>query len=90
MACSRSARAVLLTLACSSALLLAGCASNADMEKMRADIMRAQQTADQALRTANAAQSTAAGASQKADQADQMANDANQRLDRVFKKSMMK
>jgi len=83
MLCSHAVRTTVLIAACSSVLLLTGCSSSADMDKLRADIARAQQTADAANRKADQALSVA-------NQANQTANDANQRLDRVFKKSMMK
>lgn len=99
---------MLASLLGASVLVLAGCASSGDVDKLRAelraDVTRAQQTADQAAKAAAAAQSTADSAGQKADQAmaaasqanqaanqaNQTAKDTNQQLDRMFKKTMMK
>lgn len=89
-----------LILLCASGLLLGGCAN----DQLRAEIQRAQQTANQALQAAAAAQQSADRANQKADQAltaanqatqtanqaNQTANDAMVRQERIFKKSMMK
>lgn len=87
---SVSVRTVMLPLAAGAALLLSGCASTGDLDKLRVQVEHAQQTADQALQTATAAQSTANSASQTADQAKQTADDTNQRIDQMFKKSMKK
>lgn len=69
---------LLASLLGTSLLVLAGCASSGDVDKLRADVTRAQQTADQAVKAAAAAQSTADSASQKADQAMAAASQANQ------------
>lgn len=75
----------------------AGCASNSDVESLRGEISKAQQTADQALsaaqaaqQTADAARSAAADAKATADAAKQSADDANTKIDRSFKKAMYK
>jgi ElaB/YqjD/DUF883 family membrane-anchored ribosome-binding protein len=89
-----------LALLCAAGLMLTGCAN----DQLRADIQRAQQTANQALQAAAGAQQSADRANQKADQAltaanqaTQTANQANQtaneamvRQERIFKKSMSK
>lgn len=69
--------------------LMAGCAS----EQMKADILKAQQTADSALSAANDAKATAASAESKADAAmdaanaaKQSADEANERADRMMQK----
>ena len=71
------------TLVAATLVLAAGCASNSDLEAVRAEAQAAQQSADQAKAAAAAAQATA-------DQALQSANEANSKIDRAFKKSMYK
>ena len=83
---------------------LAGCATSSDLAKVSAKADAAQSTANEALAKANAAQSTATDALSKAnaaqstaDQAmstdnaaNQKAEEANEKVERMFKKAMMK
>ena len=66
-----------------AAMLAAGCASNSDLEEVRAEAAQAQRTADEAKATAQQAQQTA-------DDAKRAADEANTRIDRAFQKSMYK
>ena len=84
-------------LALAMAAGLAGCASTSELteirsmaEKAQASADRAQQTADQALQRAEQANATANAASAKADSAEQTAAQVNEKIDRMFKKTMMK
>ncbi|MDN0073448.1 Lpp/OprI family alanine-zipper lipoprotein [Crenobacter sp. SG2303] len=81
---------MLASAACASLLLLGGCATNSDLDKVRAQAVQAQQTADQANQAAAAANQKADQALNAANQANQTANDTNEKLNRMFKKSMMK
>ncbi|RXZ44497.1 Lpp/OprI family alanine-zipper lipoprotein [Crenobacter cavernae] len=88
---SSHARPLLLASAAGlSLLLLGGCASNGELEKVRAMAMQAQQSADQANQTANAANQKADRALNTSNQANQTATDTNEKLNRMFKKTMMK
>ena len=85
------------TLILTAALALAGCASTSEMEKLRADVQRAQATADQAasdaasaMAKAEKAESTANAALSAADQAEATSKDTEARIDRMFKKAMYK
>ena len=83
---------------------LAGCATTSDLNKVAAKADAAQSTANEALAKANAAQNTgnealskASAAQSTADQAmstanaaNQKAEEANSKVERMFKKSMMK
>ncbi|UTV80340.1 Lpp/OprI family alanine-zipper lipoprotein [Acidithiobacillus sp. YTS05] len=83
---------------------LAGCATNSDLAKVasKADAAQstanealakanaAQNTANDALSKANAAQSTADQAMSTANAANQKAEEANEKVERMFKKAMMK
>jgi len=83
---------------------LVGCANTATMESLRADIVKANDTAESAMSSASAAKSEAAAASRAAeeakataDEALRIANEANSRaketdakIDRMFKRSMYK
>lgn len=82
----------------------AGCATTADVERVREMAAEAQSAARQAQQTAQEAQSTAEEASTVADQAADTANEAlraadeagaccietNEKIDRMFKRSMAK
>jgi uncharacterized protein YceK len=59
-----------------SVLLLSGCATTSQLDEVRAQAVRAQQTAD--------------AASQKADAANSCCRNNSEQLDRMFKKSMYK
>ncbi len=83
---------------------LAGCATTSALDKVaaKADTAQstanealakannAQNTANEALSKANAAQSTADQAMSTANAANQKATAANEKVERMFKKSMMK
>jgi uncharacterized protein (DUF3084 family) len=83
---------------------LAGCATTSDLNKVAAKADAAQSTANEALAKANAAQNTgnealskASAAQSTADQAmstanaaNQKAEEANAKVERMFKKAMMK
>lgn len=77
-----------LTLA--SVTILAGCATTSDLEALRADVQRANETASRAASDAAAAQRDAAAAKAAAEAARDTAQDTNEKLDRMFKKSMYK
>ena len=76
---------------------LGGCATTSEIAEIRAMAEKAQQSADQAQQSANRAQATADqalntanAASAKADAAEATASQVNEKIDRMFKKSMMK
>jgi murein lipoprotein len=76
---------------------LTGCATTSELAEVRAMAEKAQATADAAQTTANGAKATADqamatanAASAKADSAEATANQVNEKVDRMFKKSMMK
>lgn len=71
------------TVVAATLVLAAGCASNSDLEAVRAQ-------AEQAQKSADAANSAAAAAQATADAALKSANEANTKVDRAFKKSMYK
>jgi len=90
-------RKAIIAAAIITATGLAGCASNSELAEIRTLAEKAQQTADaakmtadQALQTASAANSQSAAAAAKADSAEQAANSANEKIDRMFKKTMLK
>ncbi|MCB1676134.1 MAG: hypothetical protein KDI01_07575 [Halioglobus sp.] len=69
---------------------LAGCATTGDLDALRADIQKAQDTANQAASDAAGARRDAAAAKATAEQANDTANETAEKLDRMFKKSMNK
>ena len=80
---------------------IVGCASQAGIDSLRTDMESQMNTisasADEALREAKSARelsrqanARASDASREANEAAAMAEDANSKLDRMFKKSMMK
>ncbi|MCB1679217.1 MAG: hypothetical protein KDI16_11100 [Halioglobus sp.] len=69
---------------------IAGCATNGDLEALRADVQKAQDTASQAAADAASARRDAASAKATAEQANDTANATAEKLDRMFKKSMNK
>ena len=69
---------------------LAGCATTSDLDKVAAKADAAQSTANEALAKANSAQSTADQAMSTANAANQKADEANMKVERMFKKAMMK
>lgn len=70
--------------------LVAGCASQQELEEVRSAAAQAQATANQALQASAAAQDTANQAQTTANEAKRIAEDANERVDRSFRKSMYK
>ena len=69
---------------------LAGCATTSDLDALRAEVEKANSTANQAAADAAAAKRDAAAAREAAEQARDSAQDTNEKLDRMFKKSMYK
>ena len=67
---------------------IAGCATNGDLEALRADVQKAQDTASQAAADAASARRDAASAKATAEQANDTANATAEKLDRLFKRSM--
>jgi methyl-accepting chemotaxis protein len=70
--------------------LAAGCASNTQLNEIKAMAAAAQQSADEAKQAAADAQNTANQALQTANDAKQESENANSRIDRAFKNSMKK
>jgi len=77
--------------------LAAGCATTSDVENLQSQVDGLNTSVKQASADAASAQTTAADAAQKAEAAETAANraaqlseDANSKLDRKFKRSMMK
>lgn len=68
----------------------AGCASTSDMDMLRAEVAKANETASQAAADAASARKDAAAARAAAEEARDTATDTNEKLDRMFKKSMYK
>jgi murein lipoprotein len=69
---------------------LAGCASTSDLDALRAEVEKANNTASRAASDAAAAKRDAAAARTAAEQARDSAEETNEKLDRMFKKSMYK
>jgi murein lipoprotein len=69
---------------------LGGCATTSDLDALRAEVSKANETAQSALSKADAASQEAAAASLKADEAKAMAAETDSKIDRMFKKSMYK
>jgi murein lipoprotein len=67
-----------------------GCASNSQVDEVRAIAEEAQRSATAASSTAAKAQSTANAAQTSANAAQTSANEANEKVDRAFQKSMEK
>jgi murein lipoprotein len=92
---NRALHARILTLSIMAGL--AGCASTGDLDKLRAEVERVNDTANSAKAQAADATRTANEAKATADQALSTANDANatsaetqSKIDRMFKKAMYK
>lgn len=92
-----SANAVKALAAASVLVLASGCATTDELDKMRSDIQKAQSDAAAAQSAADRAQSTAANAQILAERAMDSSREAqnccaanSERIDRVFKKSMLK
>jgi outer membrane murein-binding lipoprotein Lpp len=73
-----------------ASVLLAGCATNGALDKVRATAEQANSTAQRAAQTADEARALASQAMQKAEDAQTCCNQNTERLDRAFKKSMYK
>jgi murein lipoprotein len=71
-------------------VVLAGCATTGDLEKVRATADQANATASRAAQTADEAKGMASQAMQKAEDAQACCNQNTERLNRMFKKSMYK
>lgn len=67
-----------------------GCASTSEMDTLRAEVRKANETASQAAADAASARQDAAAARAAAEEARDTATDTNEKLDRMFKKSMYK
>ncbi|MDH3638441.1 MAG: Lpp/OprI family alanine-zipper lipoprotein [Gammaproteobacteria bacterium] len=70
--------------------LASGCASTKKMEEVEAMAQSAQQSAEQAAAAARSAQQTADQALEAAKQANTCCQNNSQKIDQMFKKSMMK
>ena len=68
----------------------AGCATTSDLDELRAEVQRANSTAERAAADAASAKQHAAAARTAAEQAQFEAAETNEKLDRMFKKSMYK
>jgi outer membrane murein-binding lipoprotein Lpp len=80
-----------------SAGLTVGCASKSDLNNLqtqvdglKAEVASVKSTADEALSAAQAAESKAASAESAARRAAASSEEVNSKLDRMFRKSMMK
>ena len=69
---------------------LTGCATTGDLDELRAEVDKVRTTSNQAATDAAAAKRDAAAAKTAAEQARDAANMTNEKLDRMFKQSMMK
>jgi murein lipoprotein len=67
-----------------------GCATNGDIDTLRADLNKTNATATQAASDAASAKSEAAAARVAAEEARDTSQETNEKLDRMFKKSMYK
>lgn len=67
-----------------------GCASTERLDSLEAMAQKAQQSADQAAAAAQGAQATADQALEAARQANTCCQNNSQKIDQMFKKSMMK
>ncbi len=70
--------------------LAAGCASTGDLNSLRDDVQRALSQSGSAQNTANEALTTARRAEATASEAKAMAQATDERINRMFKRSMMK
>ena len=73
-----------------AAVSLAGCATTSDVAEVRALAEKAQSSADRAQQTADQAMAAAREASAKADAAQAAAKEVDNKIDQMFKKTMMK
>ena len=79
-----------LALAAAAALLMTGCATNGDIQRLESQIDAVRLEAQTASRSAEQAKTMAASAERKADDANSRARNAEEMLNRGFKKSMYK
>ena len=87
-------RNILKTMATGTVVLalagVTGCATNSDIDELRADLNATNATAAQAASDAAAAKTDAAAARAAAEEARDTSQETNEKLDRMFKKSMYK
>lgn len=90
-------KAIKLSTIALAVCLVAGCATNSDVENLQSQVNGLDSSVKQASADAASAQTTAADAAAKAQAAETSANraaelsqDANRKLDKKFKRSMMK
>jgi outer membrane murein-binding lipoprotein Lpp len=88
---------LLVSVSLVAALMLGGCATTKEVEKLRADVQQASSAANSAQQTADAAMKEAAAARAAAERAEKAAMDAKAaseateaKIDNMFKKSMQK
>ena len=70
--------------------LMVGCASQSDFDKLEKRVAALESSVEDVKRTAQEAADASAAALSAAESAQMSANAANERLDRMFKKSMLK
>jgi murein lipoprotein len=70
--------------------LVAACATTSDVESLQTQINGLDSSVKQASADAASAQATAAEATAEANQAAKLSQDANKKLDKKFKRSMLK
>ncbi|MFZ2172220.1 MAG: Lpp/OprI family alanine-zipper lipoprotein [Methylococcaceae bacterium] len=90
-------KVIKLSMIALAASLIVGCATTSDVENLQSQVDGLDSSVKQASADAASAQTTAADAAAKAEAAEAAANraaqlsqDANSKLDRKFKRSMMK
>jgi murein lipoprotein len=90
-------KVIKLSMIALAASLIVGCATTSDVENLQSQVDGLDSSVKQASADAASAQTTAAGAAAKAEAAEAAANraaqlsqDANSKLDKKFKRSMMK
>jgi murein lipoprotein len=90
-------KAIKLSMIALAVSLVAGCATTKDVENLQSQVNGLDTSVKQASADASSAQTTAADAAEKAQAAEASANraaqlsqDANNKLDKKFKRSMMK
>jgi outer membrane murein-binding lipoprotein Lpp len=88
---------LLISMSLAAVLMLGGCATTKEVEKLRADVQQASSAANSAQQTADAAMKEAAAARAAAERAEKAAMDAKAaseateaKIDNMFKKSMQK
>lgn len=69
---------------------LVGCATTSDLDALRAEVQKTNETANRAAADAASAKQDAAAAKAAAEDARDSAQETNEKLDRMFKKSMYK